>query len=183
MQYREKAGQTLTEPVTVAEFKTYSGYSGSDQDTLLGELITSARKWFEEYTGFSVISKSYEVRYYYEDAVDDYFELPFSPVSSITSVEISGTAIDYDERGLDVISIRPYSTIIASSSTDEKYIDVEFIAVADATQIKQASTAILRIVLDWFDNRKDNSPIAGGMTHLSWDTMRLIDSLKINTGI
>lgn len=181
MEYREKAGQTLTEPVTATEFKTYTGFSGTAQDTQLGEIITAARKWFEEYTGMSVVSKSYEVRYYYDDAVEDYFELPFAPVSSITSVEVSGNTSDYDQKGLNVINIKPYQTVIASSSTDEDYVDVEFVAVADATQIKQAKLAILRILNDWWDNRKDNSPYVGGP--LSWDTMKLVDSLKLNNRI
>lgn len=177
MQYREKSGQTLAEPVSISEFKTYTGFSGTDQDAQLEDMITAARVWFEEYTGLSVISKSYEVRYYYDDAIDEYFELPFAPVSSITSVEVSGNSTSYDQKGLDVISIRPYQTVIASSSTDEDYVDVEFIACASDDKIKAARLVILRILNDWWDNRKDNSPVTGGL--LSWDTMRLVDSLKI----
>ena len=144
-------------------------------------MITAARVWFEEYTGMSVISKSYEARYYHDDAVDEYYELPFGPVSSITSVKLSGNSVDYDQKGLKVLEIRPYQTVIASSATDEDYLDVEFIAVADATKIKQASLAILRILNDWWDNRKDNSDSSAGS--LSWDTMKLVDSLKLNTRI
>lgn len=181
MEYREKADQTLSEPIALAEFKTYTGFSGDAQDAQLGEMITAARKWFEEYTGMSVISKSYEVRFYYDDAVEDYFELPFAPVSSVTSVKVSGNSSSYDQKGLNVLLIRPYQTVIASSSTDEDYVDVEFIAAADNTQISQAKLAIMRILNDWWDNRKDNSPVVGGP--LGWDTMKLVDSLKLNNRI
>jgi uncharacterized phiE125 gp8 family phage protein len=176
MQYREKSGQNLVEPLTVDEFKDYTGFSGTSQDGQLLEMITAARKWFEDYTGMSIVSKSYEARFYYDDAVDDYFTLPVAPVSSITTVEVSGNSTSYDQKGLDIISIRPYQTVIASSSTDEDYVDVEFIAVASETQITQARLALLRILNDWWDNRKDNSPVEGPV---SWDTMRLVDSLKI----
>ena len=109
MQVREKAGQSLTEPVTAAEMITYLGLDtlSTDETTIMQAMITAARKYLEDYTAKSVLSKSYEVRFYTEDKIGDYYELPFSPVTSITSVEVSGTAIDYDEKGQDRIYIRP----------------------------------------------------------------------------
>lgn len=179
MQVREKAEQSLTEPVTAAEMIVYLDIDSfsEDETTLIGTMITTARKWLEDYTGLSVLSKSYEVRFYTEDKVGDYYELPFSPVTAITSVEISGTSVEYDERGLDRIYIRPQSTIITNTTTDEAYLDCEFIAGASSTT---GSLAIKRIVSDMWNNRKDNlpdSPAAG----LSWDTMKYIELLSNNT--
>ena len=178
MQVREKAGQTLTEPISSADIESYLGFEmTTDQKTLVSSMITSARKWLEDKTALSVLSKSYEVRFYVEDRIGDYYELPFSPVTEITSVEISGTAVEYDQKGLDRIYIRPQSSIITNTSSDEAYLDCKFIAGAsnDLT-----NTVIKRIVADMWDNRKDNlpdSPSAG----LSWETMKYIETLNNNT--
>ena len=179
MQYREKAGQTLTEPVTSAEMITYMGLGTLDASntTLIQNMITSAREYLEEYTGKSFLSKTYEVRFYVGDALGGYYELPFSPVTSITSVDISGSTVEYDERGLDRIYIRPQASIITNATTDEAYLDCEFIAGAES---EMANIAIQRMVNDMWDNRKDNlpdSPAAG----LSWKTMKYIETLSNNT--
>ena len=178
MQVREKSGQTLTEPVTAAQMEDYLGFTmTTDQKTLVGTMITAARRWLEDKTALSVLSKTYEVRFYIEDKIGDYYELPFSPVTSITSVEVSGTAIEYDEKGLDRLYIKPQASIITNTVTDEAYLDCEFIAGAD---LDVANIAIMRIVSDMWDNRKDNlpdSPAAG----LSWETMKYIETLNNNT--
>jgi uncharacterized phiE125 gp8 family phage protein len=180
MDYREKAGQSITEPVTVAEMKTYMGLANNtdSDDALLTTIIKSARLWLEEYTGLSVVSKSYEVRFYREDSYRGYYPLPYSPVTSITSAEINGTAVEYEEKGLDKIMIKPATSIITGTTSEESYMDVEFIAGADN---ELANLAIKRIVNDMWNNRADNMP--AGVVDPSWGTMRYIDSLSNNTGL
>ena len=178
MQYREKAGQSLTEPVTVANMEAFLGFDmDAAQETLVGTMITAARQWLENKIAVSVLSKSYEVRFYTEDALDRYYELPFSPVASITSVEISGTSINYDEKGLDRVYIRPQSSVITNSTSDEAYLDCEFVAGAANTL---ANEVIKRIVSDMWDNRKDDLPDSPS-SGLSWNTMRYIETLSNNT--
>ena len=55
MQVREKAGQTLTEPLSLDDVKTYLGITETDQDVLIETFITAARKWVEKNTSRSVI--------------------------------------------------------------------------------------------------------------------------------
>lgn len=181
MQYREKSGQTLTEPVTTAEMLTYMGIDSLDDSntTMLGNMITTARKWMEEYTGLSILSKSYEVRFYNEDAWDDYYELPFSPVSSITSVDISGTTVEYDEKGLDRKFIRPRQSVITNITSDEAYLDVEFVAGADN---EQANMVLRRITAEMFNNRIDNLPDSPS-SGLSFTTMKYLETLNVNTDL
>jgi len=119
------------------------------------------------------------VRFYVEDEMNDYYELPFSPVTSITSVDISGTAVDYDEKGLDTVYIKPQSSIITNTTTDEAYLDCEFIAGASSPM---ANIAIKRMVSDMWDNRKDNLPDSPAVG-LSWGTRKYIDTLNNNTGL
>ena len=180
MQVREKSGQTLTEPVTVAEMEEYLGYDlDTGQETLIGDMITAARKWLEDYLGLSILSKSYEVRFYNEDALNGYYELPFSPITSITSVQISGTDVNYDEKGLDVKFIRPQQSVITNTSSDEAYLDSEFIAGAESPM---GNDAVKRIVTDMWDNRKDNLPDSPAVG-LSWRTMKYIETINNNSGI
>jgi len=178
MQVREKSGQSLTEPVSISEMETFLGFDmTADQETLCSTMITAARKWLEDYLAVSILSKSYEVRFYVEDKIGKYYELPFSPITSITSVDISGTSVEYDEKGLDRVYIKPQSSVITNTTTDEAYLDCEFIAGASSPM---ADEALKRMVADMWDNRKDNlpdSPAAG----LSWTTMRYIEKLSNNT--
>ncbi len=188
MQVREKTGQTLTEPITVAEFKTFSGYTGSDQDTLIDTFITAARKLFENETGLSVISKVYEVEFDRWDMISDdltkvgysgwddgWYRLPFSPVTAIASVDISDVATTYSRRGLKTVEIRP-NAVIQTGITNNT-LAVEFTAGAASDEAK---IAILRIVTDFFNNREDGGGASVGS--LSFDTKRIMSNLSINTG-
>jgi uncharacterized phiE125 gp8 family phage protein len=181
MEYREKAGQTLTEPVTVAEMKTYMGLLNNEDsdDILLGDMITAARKYLEGYTATSFLSKSYEVRFYDEDSVNNYYLLPFAPVVSITSLEVSGTASDYYQKGLELIWVKPYSSILTVSTADRGYLDVEFIA---GREEEMANNAIKRLVNDMWNNRSDNLPDSPAAS-LSWQTLKYIETLNNNVGL
>lgn len=47
-----------SEPVTTAEAKTHLRVSGSDEDTYIDSLVTSARQWVELYTGLALITQT-----------------------------------------------------------------------------------------------------------------------------
>lgn len=181
MQVREKALQTLTEPVTASEFKTYIGYSGSDQDSLLATMIKSARLFLESECGFSCISKVYQAEFEKSDAVDGWYKLPFYPVTLITSVEIGDTAVGYEEKGLKVKEIKPdvlFQTI-PILGTGLNILQVEFTAGESSDLAKMA---IYRIVADLF-NYKEDFVSGVNIAYLSFDTMRLVNSLNTNTSI
>jgi hypothetical protein len=188
MQVRIKASQTLSEPVSVAEFKTFSGYPGSDQDALITSMILAAREFLENETGVSCVSKIYEVEFDRFDMIGDdlsgvgfngwdagWYKLPFSPVTLITSVKIGGVATTYTQRGLKVVEIHPDTYVI--TGTTNNILAVEFTAGEASTVIKNA---ILRITSDLFNNREDYSGVS--MSAISFDTQRLISHLSTNTG-
>lgn len=97
----------VTEPVSASEFKTYARFTLSDDDTLIAELITAARQRLEKWTGRSFGSKTITA---YWNTFSKEVELPFAPITSITSVTttyqgtntllVSGT--DYYVTGLDL---------------------------------------------------------------------------------
>ncbi len=174
MQVREKSGQSLTEPISASDFRTFMGLTDTTQDTLIGTMITAGRKWFENHTGLSVVSKVYEVEFDNGDDVDNWFELPFSPVTVLTSVKIGGVAVDYYEKGQKVMYIYPLDTI--STSTSNNTLDVQFTAGAADDIAKQA---LYRIVADLYNHRYDNQGVTSSL--LSWDTMQLVNQLKTFT--
>jgi len=189
MQVRVKSGQNISEPVSATEFKTFVGYSGTDQDSLITSLITAAREFLESETGLSCVSKSYQCEFDRWDMISDdlsrigyngyddgWFRLPFSPVTSITSVEIASVATTYSQRGLKTVEIHP-DTVIQTGTTGN-ICEVEFVAGEYNGTMKNA---ILRIVSDLFNNREDNVSDVS-MSSLSFDTQRLISGLSINTG-
>lgn len=97
----------VTEPVSVAEFKTYARFTLSDEDTLIGELITSARLRLEAFTGRSFGEKTINA---YWQTFSKEVELPYPPIMAITSVSTiyqgESTALvsgeDYYTTGLDL---------------------------------------------------------------------------------
>jgi uncharacterized phiE125 gp8 family phage protein len=189
MQLREKSGQSLAEPVTASEFKTFAGYTGTDQDTLIASMITAARQFFENETGLSVISKVYEVEFDRWDMIQDdltktgysgydegWYKLPVSPVTAIASAKIASTSVTYSQKGQKEIMIHPDTVVQTGESSN--ILQVEFTAGAADTQAKMA---ILRIVSDMFNNREDNMT-GVSVANLSFDTMRMISNLSMNTG-
>lgn len=87
-----KVTQTVaptSEPVTTTEAKSHLRVDISDDDTLIGSLITAAREYCEIYTG-----RSFATRTYRADLAGfaDEIWLPYGPVISIESVKYYDTA-------------------------------------------------------------------------------------------
>jgi len=100
----------ITEPVSVEEVKNYLRLEGfiessesissdfNDDDVLIEILIKSARERMEEYTGLSLIPKTWEIEF---TNLAGGFEIPFGPVNQINGL--------YDDEG-DSISTDNYTT-------------------------------------------------------------------------
>ncbi len=97
----------LTEPLTVAEVKNYLRLEGfidqsesissdfNDDDALIAELIRSARERIEEFTGLSLIPKTWEIEF---TNLAGNFEIPFGPVNTIINVkDDEGDSISTDD--------------------------------------------------------------------------------------
>jgi uncharacterized phiE125 gp8 family phage protein len=97
----------LTEPLTVAEVKNYLRLEGfidqsesissdfNDDDALIAELIRSARERIEEFTGLSLIPKTWEIEF---TNLAGNFEIPFGPVNTILNVkDDEGDSISTDD--------------------------------------------------------------------------------------
>lgn len=80
-----------TEPVTVAEAKSYLNVDYNTWDSLIGTLISSARTKLERYTGCTFATKTLVSTF---QQVSDNIDIPYGPIQSIThvkSIDESGT--------------------------------------------------------------------------------------------
>jgi len=106
----QTAESGIVEPLTVSEVKNYLRLEGfidsseslssefNDDDVLIADLIRSARERMEEFTGLSLIPKTWEIEF---TNLNGNFEIPFGPVLDILNLK--------DDEG-DSISTDDYST-------------------------------------------------------------------------
>ncbi|MCX7208182.1 MAG: head-tail connector protein [Proteobacteria bacterium] len=72
-----------SEPVSLAVMKSYLRVEGADDDVLIGMLISSARRFAENYTGRIIAQRDFRIdAVSFGDGV-----LPLSPVAGISSVK------------------------------------------------------------------------------------------------
>jgi uncharacterized phiE125 gp8 family phage protein len=173
----------IIEPVSVTDCKSFMGYTGSDQDDVIRLLITVAREWLETRTALSVINKQYKAYFEKDDAVNGWYELPFSPVQSTPAITVTvcGTSMTFTQKGLNKVKIKPESYWSTISGTTETYY-VEVIFNAGATN-ETANEIIKRIVSSLFNNREDGIDPSVSVGRLPFDTLRLIETIDQNTGL
>lgn len=82
-----------TEPVSVTDFKNYAKIdTGALDDTIIADLITTAREQCEDYTGVSIVGRSVTATLNNSNGGS---YLPYCPFISLTSiVDCDGNAID-----------------------------------------------------------------------------------------
>jgi uncharacterized phiE125 gp8 family phage protein len=82
----------LDEPVSLDEAKAHLRVAGSDEDTLIESLITSARQWAERFTARAFLTTTLtEVLDMFPDD-DEIIRLPTSPLQSVPSITYIDTA-------------------------------------------------------------------------------------------
>lgn len=164
-----------SEPVTLAEAKLHLRVDFSDDDALIGSLITAARQWCEQSSGAAFFTQTWRLTL--DDwPTDGVVKLPRPPVKSVTSVKYydgSGTQrtlvanTDY-QIDLDAAPAR------VAPSPDKSWPDVqagrlspiEIVYVAGETTTgaidQRAKQAILLMVAHWYKNRE--STITGAVS-------------------
>ena len=80
------------EPVTLTQAKDWMRVDGTNQDTVITDLITDARVWAEEYTRRSFIDRALDVTLDSLPPVGADLYLPFPPVSVLSSVNYDDTS-------------------------------------------------------------------------------------------
>ena len=157
-----------SEPVSVQEAKDYMRISNNEEDTLIEELITSARQRLEGFTNRSFGTKTLKVRW---NELNGWQELPYSPIQSITSVVNDDlTALTYESKGLEVKQVEVFSF---------DGVIVQYVA-GFTTLPKALKEAILKEVSTSYENR-ENYILADSATILSNEAKALASRFSRNT--
>jgi uncharacterized phiE125 gp8 family phage protein len=133
------------EPVTLQEAKDYMRISSNAEDSLIEELITSARERIEKFTGLSLGEKTLKAYWFYFHIPQ---EIPYGPVTLIDSVvNDEDVALEYVARGLQYKTLESYSTTGLTIEYEAGF------AVAP----KGLKLAILKQVSTDYENRENYS--------------------------
>ena len=157
---------TGSELVNTATAKTYLRVDTSADDTLIGQMITQARIIIENYISKDIVAKT---RKLYLASVDERFVLPFSPIASIQSITVEGTATtSYETYGLD-------DTIVELNSLPSKEVIVSYTTagLSDSFLIQ----ANLQLISTLYDNRAD-FVVGNTVTNIPTDVKSILSSYK-----
>ncbi len=142
------SSESSTEPCTLAEVKSWAKVDLTDDDTLITELIKTARKQCEGFSGISLITRT--VTAYIKNTAGD-LELPYGPVVSFTSLtDVDGDAITSDNYilrgGGFKYLVEPYDDYLVAVYT-----------TGFTTLPTQYKTGVLQQFTHLYENRGDNS--------------------------
>jgi len=88
----KRTTDATSEPVTTAEAKSWMRQASSTDDTMIDDIVKTARWWIEEFTGRALINQTWT------QIIDWGFPsmiiLPHAPLSSVTSIAYTDTAGD-----------------------------------------------------------------------------------------
>jgi uncharacterized phiE125 gp8 family phage protein len=153
------------EPVSLTEAKTYLRIDQSDEDGLLGTLITAARLMIEAASGRMLVDQTWRIVL---DRWPDGGEirLPLSPVSAIVAARVynangaaqavSGSALVLDWQA-DPPLIRVVATVPAAGR-DRSAVEIDVTAGYGATAAAVPALlrqAVLQLAARWFELRGD----------------------------
>lgn len=155
------------EIVTLAEAKAFIRIDTTDDDTIITTIIEQARLVCENYISADIVSKN---RTYYLESANDRFEVPFSPITSITTVTVEGSAASHTSYGAN-------NEILSLDKLAAKDIIVTYITSGiNNALVKQA---ILQLVSTLYDNRSDIIVMQGiSFVEIPTDVKNLLSSMK-----
>lgn len=99
-----------SEPITLTEAKAQLRVDGTDEDTLIGDLIAAVREKFEDETGRALVAR--DVTVYWDDwPTDNSLSLPLYPALGVSHVKYT------DEDGVEqTVSTSDYTVDLIGQS-------------------------------------------------------------------
>lgn len=144
------------EPISLATAKDWLRVTTEDDDTIITDLITVARKRIEAYTLRSMVSKSITLTGY----VDHNFMLPYAPISAVSAVKyLDGQTVDTGVNEWETLDADEYQVI----GYNDKQFRPHFAATYEITYTTSANsdaglkTDLKRVLLWLYENRGDDS--------------------------
>lgn len=156
------------EILTAQEVKDYVRIDTEADDNLIAAMIIQARIWCENYISRDIVPKN---RTYYLDNTNGIFDIPFSPITSISEISIQGTVTtDYEILGLNNETIE-----LDQGPADRVKITYITEGINDAL-VKQA---MLQLISTYYDNRADFDDNAkGAINEVPTSTRKILSSYK-----
>lgn len=150
------------ESVTLEEAKLHLRVDGTDEDALIGGLISAAREWAEHYTGRALAPQTLEMAL--DQFPEDFIDLDLPPVSSVTSIKYTDSTGVEQTLATDQYAFSLYGEARRISLTyGNSWPTTQ--AIANAVRIryvtgytttpKAAKAAILLMVGHLYANRED----------------------------
>lgn len=148
-----------TYPVTADEAKLHCRIDGTDENTLVDDLIAAATDYVEQYTGRAIVSQTWKVT---QDAFSDAIMLPKGNIQSVTHVKYYDTAGDLqtvssDDYTLDDANDPAWVVINSDKSWPDTMTGVNVVQVTYvagyATVPTSVKRAILLLINQWYENR------------------------------
>lgn len=153
-----------SEPVAVSDAKTYLKIDFSDEDALIGTLITGIRENIENFTGLALVEQTI---IYFDEDIEEEILLPYPEHDAITEVAINGTATtDYIKTGINQFLIRPSIQYSSNTSADDYGIKITYTTTGDCKQA--IKNEILKSLDEKYRNR--GNTFEGSISDLSENT-------------
>jgi uncharacterized phiE125 gp8 family phage protein len=144
------------EPISLETAKEWLRVTTEDDDDVITDLITVARKRIEAYTLRSLVTKSITLTGY----VDHNFMLPYAPISQISAVKyLDGQTVDTGVNEWDTLDPDEYQVI----GYNDKQFRPQFTGTYEITYTTTANidlglkTDLKRVLLWMYENRGDDT--------------------------
>ena len=132
------------EILTAQNVKDYVRIDTASDDNIISAMITQARIWCENYISRDIVGKN---RTYYLPTTNGVFDLPFGPVSSISTVNVNGTdTTAFETLGLDNETIE-----LDGGGADR----VKVTYITEGLNDSLIKQAMLQLISTYYDNRAD----------------------------
>lgn len=160
-----------SEPLTLAETKLFLRVDGDEEDTVISNLITSARETAESWLRKSLVTQSWQLDQQF--VAGEPVQLALGPVQSVTEVSIAQdgqtTVLTTSQYELDVAREK----ITLAGSLYAERVSVTFVAgYGDASDVPAAiRQGMLHQITHLYHHREDGKGIAA-QTEALWSEYR-----------
>jgi uncharacterized phiE125 gp8 family phage protein len=145
-----------SEPVTLQTAKDWLRVTSEDDDTIITDLITVARKKIERYATRSLVNKTIVLT----GLIEEYFLLPYSPINAVSQVRVlQGQDLTTGENDWETLDADEYQLVgYYQKHFKPSYwgtYEITYTTLADTD--KGLLTDLKRVLLWLYENRGDDS--------------------------
>lgn len=143
-----------TEPILIADVKSWLKVDFTDEDNLITALIIQIREMAEEASGLALIDKTIEYFENDRDIINDWIKLPYPEHDTISEVVLDGTALTtdgYSVTGLNQKIIKVTGTVTATDTLNDNGLKVTYTTLG--TCPNGVKIAMLKEIAETYEKR------------------------------